>query len=87
VPECPQGAVEMQLLSAGRAKGAGHLCAAIEAGAVLALMRLTGLWFDSAGQQPACHNITHCLNITRHGMSIAARPALVIGFAFWWPLC
>jgi hypothetical protein len=50
-------------------------------------MRLTGLGFDSAGQQPACHNITHCLNITRHELSIAARPALVIGFAFWWPLC
>ena len=48
----------------------------------MARMPLTGLWFDSAGQQPACHNITHCLNITRHGMSIAARPALVIAFAF-----
>jgi len=81
VPERPQGAMKMQLLPAGLAKGAGHLCPAIEAGA-LARMPLTGLWFHSTGQQPARHHIAHSLNITRHGMSIAAGPVLVIVFAF-----
>ena len=82
VLEFPQSAVEMQLLPAGLAKGARHLCPAIKASAVLAHMPLTGLWFHSTGQQPARHHIAHSLNITRHRMSIAAGPALVIAFAF-----
>jgi hypothetical protein len=82
MPERPQGAVKMHLLSAGRAKSAGHLCATVEANAAVARMPLTGIRFDSPGQQPACHNIAHCFDLTRHGISIAAGPALVIAFAF-----